>query len=93
MNKDWDPSLMFVMVGAIGVNAITFRLILKKYHKPLYTETYSVPKNNSLDLRLICGAFIFGLGWGLGSLCPGPGMITFFTVPYVLFWIIALGIG
>ena len=58
MNKDWDPSLMFVMVGAIGVNAITFRVILKKYHKPLYTETYSVPKNNSLDLRLICGAFI-----------------------------------
>lgn len=92
MSKYWDPTLIFVMVGAVGMNIFTFHMILKKT-APLYSEKFSVPTNQKIDLKLILGACIFGLGWGLGSLCPGPGMIDFFAMGYILFWILGLGIG
>jgi uncharacterized membrane protein YedE/YeeE len=83
---------MFVMAGALGLNLITFHFILKR-EKPLYSDNFCVPKGDVIDIKLIVGTLIFGLGWGLGGLCPGPGMITFFTVPYIAFWILGMIVG
>ena len=92
LNSDWDPSLMFVMVGALGVNVVTYHFIVKR-DSPLLTENWSLPKTDAIDTRLIVGAGIFGLGWGLSGLCPGPGMIVFFTSSYFPYWIFGLLVG
>ena len=91
--EDWDPSLMLVMCGAVGINLITFPLIIHKMKKPVWAKEIGLPKKKSLDLRLIFGAGIFGLGWGLGSIWPGPGMIDFFLVTHWIVWLVSLAIG
>ena len=79
IDKDlWDPSLAFVMGAAVAINVVTFHLILKR-EKPTILEKFELPKNTKIEVKLIAGAAIFGLGWGIGGLCPGPGMVTFFT--------------
>ena len=70
---DWDPSLAFVMGGAVFVTALTFRLILKR-PKPIFTDIFELPSKVSLDSKLITGAAIFGVGWAMSGLCPGPAI-------------------
>ena len=82
---------MFVMASAVGINLITFNIIMKN-NSPLYGGKFMC-KNNAIDFNLICGAGIFGLGWGLSGLCPGPGMINFFILTDAVFWIIGLACG
>ena len=72
---DWDPSLAFVMVGAIGVHLILFRLILRR-PTPLYDVTFHLPTAKGLDAKLLGGSALFGVGWGLGGFCPGPGLVS-----------------
>jgi uncharacterized membrane protein YedE/YeeE len=72
---DWDPSLMFVMAGAIAVHTIVYRLVLRR-GTPLFAERFALPTRRDLDARLITGAAIFGVGWGLGGYCPGPGLAS-----------------
>lgn len=71
----WDPSLMFVMVGAIGVHAIAWRFI-KRADQPVLGGTFQVPTNTTIDVRLVVGAALFGIGWGLSGICPGPGLVA-----------------
>jgi uncharacterized protein len=71
---DWDPSLGFVMAGAIGVHALLYRQIRRR-SAPLFDRRFFVPDRRDLDLRLVAGAAIFGVGWGLGGFCPGPGLV------------------
>lgn len=73
--KNWDPSLMFVMVGAIAVHALALRFILKRPH-PIFETKFYIPTLRQLDLRLLGGAAIFGMGWGLGGFCPGPAITS-----------------
>lgn len=68
---DWDPSLAFVMAGAVGVNLVLFRVILKR-GRPLFAGAFHLPTKKDLDARLVVGAAVFGVGWGLGGYCPGP---------------------
>jgi uncharacterized membrane protein YedE/YeeE len=70
----WNWSLMGVMIGAIGVHAITYRLIMKR-SSPLIEKTFLIPSGNKIDARLVLGAIIFGLGWGWAGVCPGPGVV------------------
>ena len=70
---NWDPSLAFVMGGAVFVTALTFRLILKR-PKPIFTDIFELPSKVSLDRKLITGAAIFGVGWAMSGLCPGPAI-------------------
>lgn len=84
---------MLVMVGAIGVNIITFNLIIHKMKEPVYAEKLAIPTKKDLDARLIIGAALFGLGWGLSSLCPGPGMVNFFNMTHCIVWLGSLAIG
>lgn len=72
---DWDPSLIFVMAGAIAVHAITYRLIRKR-NTPLLATTWQVPTKTDLTPALIVGSILFGVGWGLGGFCPGPAVTS-----------------
>ncbi len=70
----WDPSLALVMVGAIGVNAAVWWGVARHREKPVYGESFEVPPAGIIDWRLVVGAVVFGLGWGLGGYCPGPAV-------------------
>ena len=70
----WDASLALVMVGAIGVHAVLLRRSLRR-PKPLFASTFDAPRRTAIDGRLVLGAAIFGVGWGLGGVCPGPGIV------------------
>jgi uncharacterized membrane protein YedE/YeeE len=70
----WDYSLMFVMGGAVGVNLITFNILKKK--KPICAVDHFLPKNKQIDNKIVIGAIMFGIGWGLIGICPGPGIVN-----------------
>lgn len=70
---NWDPTLLFVLGGAVGVTVITFRFVLRLPH-PLLSKTFYLPTKKSIDMSLILGAVIFGVGWGIAGYCPGPGI-------------------
>lgn len=69
----WDPSLMFVMGGAIAVTLPGFWL-LRRLDQPLFAPSFQWPTRRDLDRRLLAGAGLFGVGWGLAGYCPGPGI-------------------
>lgn len=69
----WDPSLAFVMGGAVLVAFIGYRLVLTR-DRPVIGDTFHLPTRNDIDARVIAGPAIFGIGWGLGGLCPGPAL-------------------
>ncbi|MBW4494573.1 MAG: YeeE/YedE family protein [Oscillatoria princeps RMCB-10] len=69
----WDRTLLFVLGGAVGVTVIAFRFVLRLPH-PLYAEKFYVPTQKNIDRKLILGAVIFGVGWGIAGYCPGPGL-------------------
>jgi uncharacterized membrane protein YedE/YeeE len=70
---NWDPSLGFVMGGAVFVTALTFRVVLKR-PTPMFANTFELPAKIDLDGKLIFGAAIFGIGWAVSGLCPGPAI-------------------
>ena len=91
--RGWDPSLMFVMGGAIAVHAVAWRLI-KRRPSPLFSGRFLVPTRRDLDARLLVGAAIFGVGWGLGGFCPGPGIASMVTAaPSVAVFIVTMLVG
>jgi uncharacterized protein len=67
----FDPSLAFVMAGAIAVTFVGFKWVLRQ-PRPLFGEKFHLPTRQGLDLRIVSGPAIFGVGWGLAGLCPGP---------------------
>jgi uncharacterized membrane protein YedE/YeeE len=74
--RGWDPSLAFVMGGAALSYAILFKLIRTRRDRPLLDVKFNLPTRNDLDPPLLIGGAIFGIGWGLGGLCPGPGLVA-----------------
>lgn len=69
----WDPSLLFVLGGAVGVTAIVFRFILRR-SAPVLEDQFYLPIGKGIDRPLVAGAVIFGVGWGISGYCPGPGI-------------------
>ena len=89
----WDPSLMFVMIGAIAVHAIAYRLIVRR-PSPLLEDAFQIPARGAIDARLVGGAIVFGVGWGIGGFCPGPALVSAAAgvTPAIVFSI-AMGLG
>lgn len=69
----WDPALMFVMGGAVAATLVGFRFVLK-CHSPVCEDRFQLPANRSIDGKLLAGAGLFGIGWGIYGYCPGPAM-------------------
>jgi len=91
--RGWDPSLMFVMGGAIAVHAVAWRL-LQGRPSPLLSARFLVPTRRDLDARLLLGAAIFGVGWGLGGFCPGPAIASLPTAaPAAVAFVLAMLAG
>lgn len=88
----WDPTLAFVMAGALIPMAIAWQL-QKRMQKPLSVEHFSLPTNRDLDPRLIGGSALFGIGWGVAGLCPGPAIadLSIAPVPAAVFVMAMLG--
>ena len=89
----WDPSLLFVMGGGLLTALVGYRLVLKR-PKPFCDGSFHLPPASGIDARLIGGALLFGLGWGLTGFCPGPAIasLVFGFWPSVYF-VIAMAIG
>ncbi|SPH27545.1 hypothetical protein ASD8599_04011 [Ascidiaceihabitans donghaensis] len=69
----WDPSLAFVMGGAVIVTFIGYRLVLKR-PAPVFEPAFDIPNNQKLDAKLLTGAGVFGIGWGIAGFCPGGAL-------------------
>lgn len=69
----WDPSLAFVMAGAIGVGVLAFA-VARRRTVSLLGEAMKLPTSNHIDRRLVGGSVLFGVGWGTAGFCPGPGL-------------------
>ncbi len=76
----WDPTLAFVMGGALLVMAFAWKL-RKRLRLPLFAEKFVLPDRSDLDARLIIGSALFGIGWGLSGLCPGPAIASLALAP------------
>jgi uncharacterized membrane protein YedE/YeeE len=84
------------MFSAVLINFFTFNYTLSKVKQPLLSGSdgkYSVPGRGEIDARLLIGAALFGLGWGLAGLCPGPGVICFFSMTHAIIWVASLAFG
>ena len=88
----WDPSLIFVMGRGIPVAAIGYS-ILKKCEKPLVFDDIQVPIHDVIDQPLVIGSVMFGIGWGVSSLCPGPAFASVIIEPTIIPYLISLVLG
>ncbi|MDO7567666.1 MAG: YeeE/YedE family protein [Paracoccaceae bacterium] len=73
----WDPSLVFVMGGAMITALIGYRLVFGVQKRPLFEVSFSLPSAKQIDRRLILGSIVFGIGWGIAGFCPGGAIPTF----------------
>jgi len=93
----WDPSLAFVMGGGVIANFIGHRIVMRR-KAPLFGAGFHLPANPGIDGRLLSGAALFGIGWGLGGLCPGPAVASLGMAPadvglFVLMMLAGLAVG
>jgi len=72
---EWDPSLAFVMIGALIISSPFFHFF-KNNKKPIFADKFSYSNNKELNIKLIIGSSLFGIGWGLAGLCPGPAIAS-----------------
>jgi uncharacterized protein len=89
----WDPTLLFVMVGALAVTASGYALARRRA-KPLLAPQSLWPTRTGIDRPLVIGAVLFGVGWGLSGLCPGPALENLASLsPRVIVFVAAMGAG
>jgi uncharacterized membrane protein YedE/YeeE len=90
---NWDPTLLFVMAGGLGVTAVGYRLIFHR-DAPLIGTKLNLPTKRQIDVPLVGGAAVFGVGWGLAGICPGPALADLATLePKVLLFVAAMLVG
>ena len=76
----WDPSLAFVMAGGIAVDAAGYFLFVRN-GRPLFSDSFKLPETVRIDCPLMFGSALFGVGWGMAGLCPGPVVSSLFLNP------------
>ncbi len=86
ITRDWDPSLLVVMAGAVGVYSPVVRLARGR-RAPWLDGRFHWPTRNDVDVRLVAGSMVFGVGWGLSGYCPGPALVSLVhgALPLVVF--------
>jgi uncharacterized membrane protein YedE/YeeE len=90
---NWDPSLAFVMGGAVLVTFFVFPIVLKKT-EPYYSKDFSLPTKTKIDKKLVIGALLFGIGWGIAGMCPGPAIANLGSFnPEILIFIGSMVVG
>ena len=93
ISEKWDPSLAFVMVGAICVHALVY-LRTKKRASPILDEQFSYPTTQTITSSLVVGSLLFGVGWGMAGLCPGPAVVSSVSLhPKVGIFMVAMLFG
>lgn len=88
----WDPTLAFVMGGAVTIHLLAYRAIRGRAH-PVLADRFQLPTRKDLDARLIVGAALFGVGWGLGGFCPGPAVTSMLSGSAAVFVFLAAMLG
>lgn len=89
----WDPSLAFVLGGAVGVSAIGY-VVAARMAKPAMASRFDIPTTRTVDARLVGGATLFGIGWGLVGLCPGPALAALtLGLPSIGVFVVAMFVG
>lgn len=89
----WDPSLAFVMGGGLLVTTPGFYFLLKR-KRPLFADLFSLPTRRDIDVKLIVGGALFGIGWGLAGLCPAPALVALLTAwPIFILFALAMAAG
>jgi uncharacterized membrane protein YedE/YeeE len=92
-NGGWDPSLAFVMAGALAVALPAFR-IARRWRQPALASRFHAPEAQGIDAKLLIGALLFGLGWGLVGYCPGPALAALaFAAPGTIAFVLAMAAG
>ena len=90
---EWDPSLIFVMVGAIIIFA-PLHFIFKRKSRPIFAKEFQIINNRNIDKKLLFGSGLFGVGWGLAGLCPGPAIASIsFLNPSSLIFVLFMFVG
>ena len=93
LDSGWNPALILVMGSALGVAAVGYRWVLRR-SQPLFATAFSLPERTDLDLPLLAGAALFGVGWGLSGYCPGPALVgAFFADARALLFLLACLLG
>ena len=93
LSGNWDPSLILVMGGGLLITVPAFHIILKN-SQPLFEPNFFLPTLDVIDSKLIIGAILFGLGWGIAGFCPGPAMAALVSLnPTVLLFVVAMLVG
>lgn len=91
---NWDPSLAFVMGGALSVFIPFYHFIIKPRKSAMNGDVFNLPSNNKVDKNLVIGAMLFGIGWGLVGICPGPAIASIGGGSNIIFtFILSLSIG
>jgi uncharacterized membrane protein YedE/YeeE len=90
---NWDPTLIFVMAGGLIVTTLGYKLVFRR-GAPLFGDKFNLPTQRQIDLPLVGGAALFGVGWGLAGICPGPALADLVTLePKVLLFVAAMLVG
>lgn len=89
----WDASLIFVMGGAIGAHVLVAQWA-RRATRPLFASAFELPKSRSIDARLLGGAALFGIGWGIAGFCPGPALVALVGLSRnVVLFVIAMAVS
>ena len=92
---NWDPDLIFVMGSAVITTFIGFKFVLSHRAEPLFGSIFSIPTRSEIDSKLVIGAALFGIGWGLYGYCPGPALASIIylspvTIGFIIFMMIGM---
>ncbi len=89
---NWDPSLLFVLGSAVVTYGVIFHFV-SRARKPVYELKFDIPNNTKITAKLIIGAAIFGVGWGITGLCPGPAFTSIFASSEIFYFVLAVFVG
>ena len=88
----FDPTLLFVLAGAVATTMLLFRLVLRR-GSPVFAETFNVSSRRHVDRQLLGGAALFGIGWGIAGYCPGPALAGLGILATEALWFVPAMLG